>query len=184
MAGTVSGVSSRGALPLDPIEEARRQWTVHGWETAAGGMAAVTSIMRVHQLVLQRVDRVLRPLGLTFARYEVLMLLLFSRNGELPLGKIGARLQVQPGAVTNAVDRLEADGLVRRREHPADGRITLAAITRPGRNLALRATRELNADVFEALGLTPTDNERLVGVLRKLRIDAGDFDPRAREVRG
>ena len=54
----------------------------------------------------------LRPFGLTFARYEVLMLLSFSTKGSLPLGKIGERLQVNAASVTNAVDRLEAQGLV------------------------------------------------------------------------
>ena len=67
--------------------------------------------------------------GLTFARYEVLMLLSFSRQGALPLGKIGERLQVNAASVTNAVDRLEADGLVTRRSNPDDGRGRLARLT-------------------------------------------------------
>jgi hypothetical protein len=40
--------------------------------------------MRVHQLVLTELDELLRPLGLTFARYEVLVLLSFSRRGPCP----------------------------------------------------------------------------------------------------
>ena len=59
-------------LDSDPIEEARRQWVAHGWSEAADGMAAVTSIVRAQQIVLQRIDTVLRPLDLTFARYEIL----------------------------------------------------------------------------------------------------------------
>ena len=42
------------------------------------------------------------------------ILLGFSREGALPLGKAGARLQVHQTSVTNAVDRLEAQGFVRR----------------------------------------------------------------------
>ena len=99
-------------------------------------MAVVTSIMRLQQVFLARADAVLRPLGLTFARYEVLMLLSFSRRDALPLGKIGERLQVNPASVTNAVDRLEADGLVTRRSNPDDGRVTLAALTPSGRRVA------------------------------------------------
>src|SRR5680860_1051428 len=112
-------------LPYDPVAEARRQWAAHGWSQAAGGMAAVTSLMRAHQIVLARVEAVLRPLGVTFARYEVLMLLHFSRSHALPMTIIGARLQVHPTSVTNAVDRLERAGLVARRPHPSDGRTTL-----------------------------------------------------------
>jgi len=164
---------SRPSLPFDLIAEARRQWVSHGWAGAADGMAVVTSVMRVQQLLLGELDDVLRPFGLTFARYEVLMLLHFSRQGELPLGKIGGRLQVAPGAVTNAVDRLEDDGLVRRQPHPTDGRTTLAAITARGRSRALTATEQLNA-VFADLTLTTTEQHRLVSLLGRLRAGGGD----------
>src|SRR5579871_4894475 len=104
-------------LPFDPIGEARRQWESHGWVEASAGMAAVTSVIRAQQIYLARVDGVLRPLSLTFARYEVLMLLLFSRNGSLPLAKMGVRLQVHPTSITNAVDRLVGQGLLERLPH-------------------------------------------------------------------
>ena len=57
-------------LSTDPIEEARRQWVDHGWEAAADGMAAVTSLVRAQQILMQRIDSVLRPLNLTFARFS------------------------------------------------------------------------------------------------------------------
>ena len=163
-------------LPFDPIEEARRQWRAHGWDAAADGMAAVTSVIRAHQVYLARVDRVLRPFGLTFARFEVLRLLSFSRRGEMPLSMLGARLQVHPASVTNAVDRLEDDGLVRRRPHDTDGRTTLAEITPAGRELVERATAELNRIVFEEPGITPEQARRVFSVLRVLRYNAGDFE--------
>ena len=100
-------------MTFDPIEEARRQWVAHGWGAAADGMAVVTSVMRVQQVFLGRVEELLRPLGLTFSRYEVLMLLGFTRRGSLPLGKIGERLQVHPASVTNAIDRSAASGRFR-----------------------------------------------------------------------
>ncbi|HZI96210.1 MAG TPA: MarR family transcriptional regulator [Actinomycetales bacterium] len=162
-------------LPYDPVAEARRQWAAHGWSQAAGGMAAVTSLMRAHQIVLARVEAVLRPLGVTFARYEVLMLLHFSRSDALPMTIIGARLQVHPTSVTNAVDRLERAGLVARRPHPSDGRTTLVSLTDDGRRLALDATDRLNAAVFRAPGMPDGDLAVLVDVLAGLRRDAGDF---------
>jgi len=138
-------------------------------------MAAVTSVFRAQQIYLARVDQVLRPLGLTFARYEVLMLLLFSRAGSLPLNKMGARLQVHPTSITNAVDRLVAQDLLRRVPHPTDGRTTLAEITERGRELALRATAGINESVFADPGLPGSDVTTLVEVLQKLRRSAGDF---------
>lgn len=140
-------------------------------------MALVTSITRAQQLFASRIEWILRPLGLTFARYEVLMILMFSQRGALPLGRIGSRLQVRPGAVTNAVDKLEAGGLVRRVPHPTDRRTTLAEITRDGRDVATRATRVLNAEVFERPWVADDDARAVVAVLRTLREQAGDFKP-------
>jgi DNA-binding MarR family transcriptional regulator len=162
-------------LPFDPIEEARRQWADHGWGEAAEGMAAVTSVMRAEQIFLSRVDEVLRPIGLTFARYEALALLGFTKRGSLPLGKIGQRLQVHPTSVTNTVDRLEAQGFVRRLAHPTDRRTTLAEITDTGRSVAGQATDALNRQVFTTTGLDADDLRDLIRVLRKLRQATGDF---------
>ncbi len=164
------------ALPFDPIAEAKSQWEAHGWGDAAHGMAVVTSVMRVEQIFLQRVEQVLRPLDLTFARYEALMLLSFSRQGSLPLGKMGERLQVHPASVTNAIDRLEHQGLVERAPHPDDGRKTLARITRKGRALATRATTLVNNEVFLSFDLSTQDLHKLFQLLREIRHSAGDFD--------
>jgi DNA-binding MarR family transcriptional regulator len=162
-------------LDSDPIEEARRQWVSHGWEDAADGMAAVTSIVRAQQIVLQRIDTVLRPLDLTFARYEILTLLSFTKHGSLPMTKMGALLQVHPTSVTSAVDRLEGQGFVERLPHPTDRRAVLASITESGRARALAATAALNGQVFEQLGITEHQVNQLRTVLRALRANAGDF---------
>lgn len=139
-------------------------------------MVFVTSVMRTHQILLARVEEALTPFGLSFARYEVLMLLSFSRTGRLPLGKIGQRLQVHPASVTNVIDRLEANGLVKRLAHPEDGRATLAAITRPGRQIARRASHVLNEVVFADPSLGTPGARRAIDMLTDLRHQAGDFD--------
>jgi len=162
-------------LPFDPIEEARRHWVEHKWETAASGMAAVTSIMRAQQIVLSRIDTVLRPLGLTFARYEMLMLLEFSSEGQLPMRIIGERLQVHPTSVTSAVDKLETEGLVKRVPHPNDRRAVLVQLLPSGHELGAQATRHLNEAVFENLGLGHQEERALTKLLGQLRQSAGDF---------
>lgn len=169
-----STTTGRG-LGFDPIEEARRQWRANGWDSAADGMAMITSVVRVDQIFAARIDEILRPLGLTFARYEVLMLLSFTRMGELPLGRIGARLQVHPASVTNAVDRLESAGLVVRRPHETDGRARMATITTKGRELARTATDHLNERVFTDVGLDASELETLFDLLLRIRRNAGDF---------
>jgi DNA-binding MarR family transcriptional regulator len=162
------------AGPLDPIAEARRQWAAHGWAEVADGMAALTSVMRAQQLLLARCDAVLADFDLTFARFELLALLSFTRHGELPLGKASARLQVHPASVTNAVARLVEAGLVERVPHPSDGRGILARITDDGRRVAAEATERLNTEVFAELGLSPAESRRLTTLLAKVRTASGD----------
>ena len=162
------------AAGFDPITEARRQWAAHGWDDVADGMAALTSVMRAQQLLLARCDAVLADFDLTFARYELLALLSFTRHGELPLGKAGVRLQVHPASVTNAVNRLVDAGLVEKRPHPTDGRGTLASITDEGRRVVAAATARLNAEVFGALGLSDAEARKLTALLRKVRAASGD----------
>lgn len=166
---------SSSPLSADPIAEARRQWISHGWTAAADGMAAVTSVVRAQQILLQRIDGVLRPFDLTFARYEILMLLSFSKRGALPMTRMGALLQVHPTSVTSAVDRLERQRFVERKPHPTDRRAVLASITALGRSQAELATKALNSEVFEKLGLTERQTASLTDVLRHLRSGAGDF---------
>jgi DNA-binding MarR family transcriptional regulator len=165
----------RRRLDFDPVEEAHRQWVAHGWADAAGGMAAVTSVMRAQQILLARIDAELRELDLTFARYELLMLLVFSRTGALPLVIVGNRLQVHPASITSAVDRLEQQGLVRRVPHPTDRRTKLAQLTDEGRARALAATERLNETVFADPGLDADQTQILIDTLRALRREAGDF---------
>ncbi len=138
-------------------------------------MAAATSLMRAQQLVLAAVEDVLRPFGLTFSSYEALMLLVFSRRGELPLGKMSERLMVHPASITNTVDRLEERGLVTRRKDPADGRRVLAVLTPAGRKVALDATEPLNAIQFGLASIAEEDAERINAILRRVRAEAGDI---------
>ncbi len=160
-------------LPFDPIDEAAAPWAKR-WD-GVPQMHAVTSVMRVQQLVLGRLDTVLRPLGLTFARYEALVLLTFSRRGSLPLGKMGERLQVHPTSVTSIVDRLEAAGLVLRRPHPDDGRAVLAEITPEGRALVEQATAALVEAEFGLGALDEAGLRALSELLRPVRKAAGDY---------
>ena len=159
----------------DLVAVARENWEAHGWADAAPGMAATTSIMRAQQILLARVDAQLRPLHLTFARYELLMLLTFSRDGVLPMRVIGERLQVHPTSVTSAVDRLEKDDLVARRQHPTDRRAILVEISVAGRKLAKRATKLVNETVFVDLGLSTAAVDELTELLNELRRSEGDY---------
>ena len=160
-------------LPFDPIERAAAIWERRFGEARA--MAAVTSVMRAHQILLSELDSLLRPFGLTFARYEALVLLSFSRAGELPMRLIGERLMVHPTSVTNTIDRLERAELVVRKPNPQDRRGTLAEITPAGRKVVAEATEVLMTAGFGLRGYDDYQLDDLFGLLRSLRVDAGDF---------
>jgi DNA-binding MarR family transcriptional regulator len=159
----------------DPIELARANWERAGWGEVSNGMVAVTSVMRAHQILLARVENALRPYDLSFARYELLRLLAFSRNGALPITKASDRLQVHVTSVTHAIRRLEGNGLVARLPHPTDGRTTLVQITDLGRSTVEDATVTLNKDVFADIGVSDDESHALAAAIETLRRNAGDF---------
>lgn len=158
----------------DPIQEARRQWRNHGWEAAADGMAMVTSLTRVQQLMSERIEAQLRPFGLTFARFEVLRLLAFTQSGAMPMTRLGSLLQVHATSVTSAVSRLVDQGYVERLRRDHDRRVILASLTPAGRRVVEEATEALNTEVFERPGLADDDVAALTRLLSQLRAQAGD----------
>ena len=167
-------MAARDPLPFDPIMRAAQLWDER--IGPARTMAAVTSVMRVQQILLSAVDGALRPHGLTFARYEALVLLTFSRKGQLPMRVMGDRLQLHPTSVTNIVDRLQADGLVRRVPHPTDRRATLVEITDTGTALLEKATDAVTRIRFGLEGLTPEEEAQLTELLGRERRAAGYFE--------
>lgn len=161
-------------LPFDPIAKAAQSWADTWGDSTRMQMA--TSIMRAQQILLATYDEALRPYGITFARFEALVLLKFSKTGALPMKIIGDRLQVHATSVTNTVDRLTAAGLVDRQRNPRDGRGILAVITPEGRGVVDRAAVVLQRIDFALTDLLDTDVSRVTEVLGRLRSANGDFD--------
>jgi DNA-binding MarR family transcriptional regulator len=159
-------------LPFDPIARAAQTWEREFGPASA--MRVATSVMRVQQILLARYDAALKPYGITFARYEALVLLRFSRAGALPLKVMGERLMVHPTSVTNIVDRLVAAGLVERMPNPADGRGVLARLTDEGRDVVERATHDLMAIDFGLDVLDEDARDLVYERLRAVRLAAGD----------
>jgi len=154
-------------LAFDPIARAGELWERHVGDASA--MRVATSIMRVQQLVLGECDRALKPHGITFARYEVMRLLSFSREGRLALSVIGERLMVHPTSVTNAIDRLVASGLVERTPDAEDRRRVFASLTKEGTTVLRQATKALMDAEFGVGVLSADERDRLYGMLRPIR---------------
>ena len=118
----------------------------------------------------------MRSHDLTFARYEVLTWLATDPESSLTLSWISKTLRIPPATVTNIIDRLEDEKLVRRVPHPSDARTTLAVITPRGQRVATDATRDLNSIVYERIGLSERQRSQLVDLLAELRVSGNEFD--------
>jgi DNA-binding MarR family transcriptional regulator len=164
------------AAPFDVVEASRRVWLERWDAESASGMAVYTAILRSYQLLNDQVNKVMRAHDLTFARYEVLAWLATDPESSLTLSWISKTLRIPPATVTNIIDRLEADRLVRRVPHPSDARTTLAEITARGRRLADAATRDLNTSVYDRIGLSARKRAQLVDLLAELRASGNEFD--------
>jgi DNA-binding MarR family transcriptional regulator len=162
--------------PFDVVEASRRVWLERWTPEAASGVAVFTGILRSYQLLVDQVNDVMRGFGLTFARYEVLAWLATDPDSARTLSWISKTLRIPPATVTNLIDRLEADKLVRRVPHASDGRTTLAVITPRGRRLATNATSALNTRVYEQIGLSAEKRDELIALLAELRATGNEFD--------
>ncbi|WP_300682032.1 MarR family transcriptional regulator [Nocardioides sp.] len=160
-------------LAFDPIDRAGELWEQHFGE--AGPMRLATSVMRVQQLMLAQLDGALKEWGLTFSRYEVLVLLYFSRTRTLPMTKIGERLMVHPTSVTNAIDRLVKQGYVARDADPSDRRRILARLTEEGERVVTEGTQAVMALNFAVDGLSQSEQATMYDLMRRMRESSGDF---------
>lgn len=164
------------SAPFDVVEASRQVWAERWNPGAVSGMAVYTAILRSYQLLDAQVNQVMRNHGLTFARYEVLTWLATDTDQPLTLSWISRTLRIPPATVTNIIDYLESNDLIRRVTHPSDGRTTLAEITDQGRQLAEAATAELNEHVYEQIPLSEDGRGSLLELLRDLRVNGNEFD--------
>lgn len=156
----------------DRVDEAARRWDER--YPGVAGFRALTALTRGYASMARGVESLLRPLGLNLSRFEVLMMLSFTRSAGLPMTRIRDLLMVHGSSVTYLVDRLGEAGLVTRAADPADGRVSLVAITAAGRKVADAAAATLAAADFGALAAYDDDDlASLAGLLARMRPDAG-----------
>ena len=157
-------------MSFDPIRRAADLWERRwGRRSAPQAMASATSVMRVQQLLLAQFDAALADLGLTFARFEALVLLTFSREDRLPMRVVGERLMIHATSATHIVQRLEAQGLVQRVPNPDDGRGVVVRLTEAGRAAVQAALSELLAFERSVLAaISPDERAQLAALLRRL----------------
>jgi DNA-binding MarR family transcriptional regulator len=136
---------------------------VPGWAKVA---SPVEALLRAHHAVSTRLDDVLIGQGLSVAKLGVLRQL---ANGPLPLGALAQRQSCVRSNITQLIDRMEAEELVRRRPDADDRRVTLAEITDAGR-ARLQAGLAAQGEAERALlgDLSPAESETLERLLARL----------------
>ena len=133
------------------------------------GRTLLTAVWRAASYLANRIEQRLEPTGLSLPKLQMLTHLV--EAGEpLPLGKLAGRSACAKSNVTQLVDRLEADGLVRREPDPDDRRSVRAVITDAGLcayETAARAQAEAEAELLESL--SPDEQQHLASLLERFR---------------
>ena len=135
--------------------------------TAESG-AFLFRVLGAAREVQMRLESALDEIGLSPAKAGVLKALV--KAGEpMPLSELATCNKCVRSNVTQLVDRLEADGLVRRIADPDDRRVTLAELTLEGRKSYLEALRIITSQERELLrALGEHESEALTRALHQI----------------
>jgi DNA-binding MarR family transcriptional regulator len=130
------------------------------------GHDVVDALLYAAHRVRNAADARLRESGLSLQGYKLMRTL---EHSDLPMREISEALHISPRTVTDITDGLEARGLVTRRAHQADRRVTLVHLTEPGRGQLeiAAAAAEQNARAAVA-GLTAAEQRALRGLLDRV----------------
>lgn len=104
-------------------------------------------------------ERLRREFKTSMSRFDLLSQLHRSDCG-LSMSELSAKVMITNGAITGLVDKLAAEGLVRRQSHPADRRAMLVKLTAHGRRNFLKMADRHEDWVIELLGKLPTPLKR------------------------
>ena len=133
--------------------------------------SAVMALLSTTDKVRKSFESVCAPFGITGQQYNVLRILRGSEPRGLPTLTIAERMIESTPGITRMIDRLEAKGLVKRKNHPHDRRSIYCRITDEGLELLQKLDKPIekaNRDAFR--GLDSTALEQLVELLEKMQI--------------
>jgi DNA-binding MarR family transcriptional regulator len=136
--------------------------------TAASADATIFSLLHAAHVLEEKVEAALTKVGLSMPKYSVLSELV-SAGQPLSLSELASRLSCVRSNMTQLVDRLEADGVVKRVDDPADRRAVKAAITGAGRERQAAGAAEIAQlhELFTA-NTCPTDRQAISRLLAAL----------------
>lgn len=132
-------------------------------EITEPGHREVLTIMHAARVLSVAATRLLREHELTEAQFNVLMLLKHQATGGMTQVELSDRMFVNRANMTGLIDRMERDGLVRRRQRPGDRRVHVVTLTPAGRRRVDKAEAEYFQEVRRVTrGLSGRDATALV----------------------
>jgi len=122
---------------------------------------------RVLSSILQQADAELAVHDLTYVQWLPLYKLMLSSGATS--ASLARDLCSDPGAITRALDRLEAKGMLRRERSTTDRRVVHLVLTDAGRAIAVQVPQAL-ASVLNAhlSGFSHDECRLLIGMLRRM----------------
>ncbi len=160
---------------MDHVDFITQQWEQERPDLDVTAMGIIGRVKRLYLAYQSEMEKTFQRFGLNAAKFDVLATL--RRAGapyELSPGDLLKATMVASGTMTNRIDRLEADGLVRRKVNPADSRSFLIALTDEGLVLINEA---VEAHVVTQAGLlaemAPEDVAIFKALLSKALVAAG-----------
>jgi MarR family 2-MHQ and catechol resistance regulon transcriptional repressor len=130
-------------------------------------------LMKAHRALQRLAIRSIESSEAGLSDFAVMEMLL--HKGPQPVNEIGRRIELTSGAITTAVDRLEARGLVTREAHPNDRRARVVRLTVRGEEQAAEAFAAHKAAMdLAATGLSKAERATLIQLLKKLGTSAAE----------
>jgi DNA-binding MarR family transcriptional regulator len=129
------------------------------------------ALFQTASAIEDRFEDALEKVGLSVPKYFLLTQLGTARE-PLALGELAARLSCVRSNITQLVDRLEGEGLVRRMDDPADRRVVRASLTPLGARRQLEARRISERVASELIeSLSESEQKALLRALARLRAE-------------
>jgi MarR family 2-MHQ and catechol resistance regulon transcriptional repressor len=140
-------------------------------EAAHTLLVMLKALRAIHHFALPAILKA----GLGESDFRVLEVLL--HKGPMPVNVIGPKVDLNPGSVSVAVDRLYKKGLVSRVESDNDRRVRTVSLTEKGRRVFLPIFREHAALIKRAFqDVSPQEQRRMEEVLKKIGRRAEELD--------
>jgi DNA-binding MarR family transcriptional regulator len=162
-------------MQKDAFDDILDQWSAERPELDTASLGVLIRIMSLYRRFLREATRALEPLELELWEYDVLSAL--RRQGQpyaLSASRLARETDLSTGAMTNRIDRLESQTLVRREPHRSDRRGVMVFLTNEGvARIDEAILQRLNAATRSLSSLDAADQQTLAGLLRTVVLNAG-----------